>query len=80
MIAAAADGTILSPYVVYKAHNIYDTWRQNGPNGCRYNSSKSGWFDGATFEDWVRSMALLYFSNKSKDKFLIGDNLASHLT
>lgn len=80
MMAAAADGTMLSPYVVYKAQNIYDTWRQNGPKGCRYNCTKSGWFDGATFEDWVRSIALPYFSNKIGEKFLIGDNLASHLS
>lgn len=80
MMAAAADGTILTPYVVYKAQNIYDTWRQNRPKGCRYNCTKSGWFDSSTFEDWVKSIALPYFIKKTGDKFLIGDNLASHLS
>lgn len=61
MIAAAADGTLLPPYVVYKAQHVYDTWRQNGPKGCRYNCSNSGWFDGITFEDWVKTIAFNYF-------------------
>lgn len=80
MMAAAADGTVLSLYVVYKALNIYETWRHDGPKGCRYNCTKSGWFDSATFADWVRSIALPYFSNKTGDKYLIGDNLSSHLS
>lgn len=80
MMAAAANGTLLPPYVVYKAQHVYDTWRQNGPKGCRYNSTYSGWFDGITFEDWVRTIAFKYFEDKSDTKILIGDNLASHLS
>ena len=26
MFAASSDGTILSPYVMHKATNMYDTW------------------------------------------------------
>ncbi|CAH2108940.1 unnamed protein product [Euphydryas editha] len=80
MMAAAADGTLLPPYVVYKAQNMYDTWRQNGPKGCRYNCTQSGWFDGVTFQDWVKTIAMPYFSDKIGTKILIGDNLASHLS
>ncbi|CAB3255471.1 unnamed protein product [Arctia plantaginis] len=80
MIAAAADGSLLPPYVVYKAQNMYDTWRQNGPKNCRYSCTPSGWFDGNTFQDWVRTIAMPYFSDKSGAKILIGDNLASHLS
>lgn len=40
MIAGAADGHVLPPYVC------------GGPPGCRYNHNSSGWFDLALFEDW----------------------------
>ncbi|CAG4981887.1 unnamed protein product [Parnassius apollo] len=39
-----------------------------------------GWFDGNTFEDWVETVALPYFNNKTGKKILIGDNLSSHLS
>ncbi|XP_028042420.1 uncharacterized protein LOC114252110 [Bombyx mandarina] len=80
MMAAAANGTLLPPFVVYKAQHVYDTWRQNGPKGSRYNSTSSGWFDGFTFEDWVRTIVFDYFEDKTGTKILIGDNLASHLS
>ncbi|CAI9718120.1 Hypothetical predicted protein [Octopus vulgaris] len=35
--AAAADGILIPPYIVYKAVNLYDTWTFGGPNGARYN-------------------------------------------
>lgn len=80
MMAAAADGTILAPYVVYKSQHVYDTWRQNGPVGCRYNCTTSGWFDTVTFDDWVRTIMFPYFKDKNGAKILIGDNLSSHLS
>lgn len=80
MMAAAGDGTLLPCYVVYKAKNLYESWVQNGPKGCRYNCTTSGWFDSITFEDWVRTVAMPYFNNKDGKKILIGDNLSSHLS
>lgn len=80
MMAASADGTLLSCYVVYKAAHLYNTWTTNGPPNCRYNRTSSGWFDRHTFEDWVETVALPYFSNKVGEKILIGDNLSSHLS
>lgn len=48
MIAGSAEGQLLQPYVVYKAHN---TWVSHGPKGARCNRSASGWSDGTIFED-----------------------------
>ncbi|XP_050547672.1 uncharacterized protein LOC126909299 [Daktulosphaira vitifoliae] len=37
MFAAAADGKLLPPYVIYKSLQLYDTWTEGGPIGTRYN-------------------------------------------
>ena len=75
MFAAAADGTILPPYVVYKAMHLYQSWTEGGPKNARYNRTKSGWFDSFCFEDWVLTVALPYLKNKTGRKILIGDNV-----
>lgn len=80
MFSAAGDGTILPTYVVYKAVHLYDSWTKNGPKYTRYNRTKSGWFDGECFEDWVRTIAIPYLKKLSGKKILIGDNLSSHVS
>ncbi|XP_063239266.1 uncharacterized protein LOC134540445 isoform X1 [Bacillus rossius redtenbacheri] len=83
MFAGTASGILLPPYLVYKAEHLYNTWQEGGPEGARYNTSKSGWFDSALFEDWFETVALAYFkkvATKDQPKALIGDNLSSHLT
>ncbi len=80
MFAGTADGVVLPWYVVYKATNLYNTWTENGPKRCRYNRSKSGWFDMTCFEDWVRTVVIPFCSKLEGRKVLIGDNLSSHLS
>jgi len=80
MYAAAADGTLLPPYVVYKAVNMHDLWTMGGPPKARYNRSPSGWFDMDSFTDWFMKIALPYFRKLQGKKLLIGDNLSSHLS
>lgn len=82
MFSAAGDGTLLPPYITYKAENIYNTWTENGPKGAIYNRSKSGWFTLEIFEDWFRKIALPYFKKFDKEagKVMLGDNLASHIS
>lgn len=80
MFSAARDGTMLPVYVVYKAVNLYDSWTEGGPKFTRYNRTKSGWFDSLCFEDWVRTVAVPYLENLNGKKFLIGDNLSSHMS
>lgn len=80
MFAIAADGTLLPPYVVYRAKHTYEGWTEGGLEGTRYNRSPSGWFDSTLFEDWFKTVALPYFRNLDGHKVLIGDNLNSHVT
>ena len=80
MFAAAADGTLLPPYVCYKSKEMYSTWRERGPAGCRFNRTPSGWFTAEIFKDWFMTIAVPYFRRLNGKKVLIGDNLASHIS
>ncbi|KAJ8967954.1 hypothetical protein NQ317_003544 [Molorchus minor] len=62
MFAIAGDGTMLPPYVVYKAKHMYEGWTEGGLDGTRYNRSISGWFDSELFENWFGNMFLASFS------------------
>ncbi|XP_072397988.1 uncharacterized protein [Diabrotica undecimpunctata] len=80
MFSVAGDGTLLPPYIVYKAKHMYEGWADGGFSGARYNRTINGWFDSTTFEDWFLSIALPYFRNLEGSKVMIGHNLFSHLT
>jgi len=79
MFAVTGDGVLQAPYVVYKSAHLYDSWTEGAPSGTRCNRSKSGWFDLTCFADWVKTVAIPYFRNKSGKKILLGDNLSSHV-
>lgn len=80
MMAGAANGNLLPPYVIYKAENLYPTWIEGGPPGTVFNRSKSGWFDERSFEDWFEKLALPYLKKQPAPRALIGDNLSSHVS
>ena len=80
MFCGSASGSVLPPYVVYKAEHLWDRWMEGGPKGARYNRSKSGWFDSVTFSDWFQSIFLPHTRRFEQRVYLIGDNLASHFT
>ena len=80
MFAGTASGVLLPVYVVYKAENLWSTWTEKGPAKCRYNRSKSGWFDHICFDDWFRSIVLPYCCRLEGKKVMIGDNLSSHFS
>lgn len=80
MMAISASGALLPPYVVYKSVHLYPTWVEGGPIGTVYNRTKSGWFDGPTFDDWFDRILLPHFKTLRGKKVLIGDNLASHIS
>lgn len=80
MFAAAADGILLPIYTVYKAEHLWTSWCQNGPNGSRYNRTKSGWFDSTVFEDWFQTIVIPWAEKLQGPKVVIGDNLSSHLS
>lgn len=80
MYAGSADGQLLNPYVVYKADHLWDTWTKGGPEGTRYNRTRSGWFDIMCFEDWFFTVVVPYYKHKEGPKVLVGDNLSSHFS
>nr|XP_047122312.1 MFS-type transporter clz9-like [Hydra vulgaris] len=59
-----------------------DTWMLGGPISARYNRSKSGWFNGYCFKNWMQILVIPYFRHNDNDtpKLLIGDNFACHLS
>lgn len=79
MICGNAAGEIAPVYVVYKSENLWQSWTENGPENCRYNRTKSGWFDYQCFEDWFNNTMLPILRRQDGKKILIGDNLSSHL-
>jgi DDE superfamily endonuclease/helix-turn-helix, Psq domain len=80
MFCGSAEGEMMPPYVVYKAQNMYESWRRGGPKGTRYNCTKSGWFDSCVFTDWFTSCALPVLRRQQGKKVIVGDNLASHIS
>ena len=40
-----------TPMVVYKVQNLYRGWTEGGSRNATYDVKKSGYFDGATFEN-----------------------------
>ena len=69
MFAGFADGTLLPPYVCYKAAHLYESWTVGGPPGTRYNCSASNWFELQTFKDWFETIVLPYFLRLQGKKF-----------
>nr|CAH7727746.1 unnamed protein product [Callosobruchus chinensis] len=80
MFCGNANGDSLPPYIIYKAEHLWTTWTENGPEGARYNRTKQGWIDGATFEDWFSTHLLPVIKKQEGTKVVIGDNLSSHVS
>jgi hypothetical protein len=80
MLCATAAGELLPPYVVYKAKKVWTTWIEGGPEGTKYDCTKSGWFDGVTFENFFFRTLLPHARRKDGKKAVICDNLASHVS
>ncbi len=80
MFAGSASGVLLPPYIVYKAKDVYETWKENGLQGAVYDATPTGWFNMPIFEKWFFSIAVPYFRRLDGPKVLIGDNLCSHIS
>lgn len=76
MFAGTADGILLPPFTVHKTKTKSDSWRLGGLKA----SSKSGWFECYSFDDWIKSIATLYLKKFPGRKVLIDDNLSSHIS
>lgn len=80
MFCGSAAGIALPPYIIYKAEHLWSTWTENGPRGARYNRTKHGWMDGATFEEWFAVHFLPVLTQQPGKKVVIDDNLSSHIS
>jgi hypothetical protein len=80
MFAGFANGDMMPPFVVYKSTHLWDSWMKGGPEGTRYNRSKSGWFDGVCFLNWFNTIAFPILRRLEGKKVIIGDNLSCHLS
>lgn len=80
MFSGTASGSLLPPYVVYKAEHLWNTWCEHGPSGTRFGRSKSGWMDGQNFQEWFQTIVIPWAKRKEGRKALIGDNLSSHIS
>lgn len=91
LVCGSANGTLLSPFIIYKGEHIYTPWTENGPKGapfckesCAFGShyahSKSGWIDSVSFTDWFRLLFLPHAKHLEDRKVLLGDNLSSYFT
>lgn len=79
MFCGNAAGELLQPYVVFKAEHLWNTWCEGGPKGTRYNRTRHGWFDAATFQDWFEFQCLPVLKKQDGKKVILGDNLSSHI-
>lgn len=80
MFCGNANGESVAPYIIYKAEHLWTTWSEGGPAGARYNRTKQGWIDGATFEDWFSTHLLPILKKQEVRKVTIGDNLSAHIS
>jgi hypothetical protein len=55
MLCGNAAGDVLPPYVVYKSAQLWATWTEGGPPGCRNHHSASGWFGAVIYSDWFET-------------------------
>lgn len=80
MFCGNAGGSVIPPYVIYRAEHLWTTWTENGPQGARYNRTKHGWIDLVTFEEWFVAQLLPVMKKQEGKKVMIGDNLSSHIS
>ncbi|XP_055704459.1 uncharacterized protein LOC129802558 [Phlebotomus papatasi] len=80
MACGNAAGAMAPFYVVYKADNLYPEWVKGAPPSTRFNRTKSGWIDTASFEDWFEFTMLPILCQQPGTKVLIGDDLCSHMS
>ena len=59
---------------------MYAGWTEAGPRGAVYDISKSGWFDGRTFNRWFFEIFLPHAQELQGRKVIISDNLGSHFS
>lgn len=79
---AAADGTRLPPYILYKGVHLYLRWTENGPAGSTYGVSQSGWMEADNFLEWFSKVFVPAVDHllKTGQVVLFVDGHKSHLS
>ena len=52
-ICGSAAGVRLPAFILYKGENLYNTWKEGGPDGACYGMSLSGWMEEIHFFKWL---------------------------
>lgn len=79
---AAADGTRLPPYILYKGVNLYLRWTNDGLAGATYGVSQSGWMESDNFLEFFSKMFIPAVDHllQSGSVVLFVDGHKSHLS
>ena len=67
-------------YILFKGKNLWDSWLNDGPEGCAYNVSESGWMESEQFIAWFNVVFLEHCKRLEGPKILIMDNHGSHIS
>lgn len=79
-ICCSAVGNFMTPYIVFKGLHLYNTWCEGGPEGTKYNCSKSGWMEADQFLEWFDKVFVQQTAQLEGGKLLIFDGHNSHLS
>lgn len=75
-----AAGNVGPTFIIYAAKKIWDSWCMNGPEGCCYGVSKTGWMVEELFTNWFIKCFVPFVKTISPGKhLLIFDGHASHI-
>ena len=75
-----AFGNYFPPSVIYQSKHLYKSWCLGGPDGTTYDTSESGWMEGAQFKRWFEKVFISHCQKLEGHKILFLDGHASHIT
>ncbi|XP_065648065.1 uncharacterized protein LOC136077840 [Hydra vulgaris] len=81
LFCVSADGRYLPPFVVFKGEGyLYSKWVENGPPGCAFGATASGWMQDFLFENWFVEHFIPFVDQDQKPILMLYDGHGSHLT
>nr|XP_047137564.1 MFS-type transporter clz9-like [Hydra vulgaris] len=80
LFCVSADGRYLPPFVVFKGEGyLYSKWIENGPPGCAFGATESGWMQDFLFENGFVEHFIPFVDQDEKPILLLYDGHCSHL-
>ena len=82
MFSGTAAGQALTPYILYKSSSGTDEVQGEASENSKlyFSSSKSGWFDQSSLEDWFYKVIAPWAKSTPGKKIMIGDNVLVHFS